>query len=291
MEQLFKSRKKRLDLFKKRRNNEHRAPIDMPENLFRNCSECHQSIPYEELMNNLYVCPHCQAHLKLSAHERIRQICDLHSFVEMDKRMQLKQEVDFPGYKEKLERLQKQTGLYEAVVCGTATIAKIPCAIAVMDSNFFMGSMGQIVGEKITRCIEMATKHKLPLIIFCTSGGARMQEGILSLVQMAKTSAAIARHKEAGLLYISFLTNPTTGGVSASFAMLGDIILAEPNCLVGFAGKRVIASTVNEELPENFQKAEFVLEKGFIDRIVDRHDARDELAKILRFHERRTSWD
>ena len=177
------------------------------------------------------------------------------------------------------------------MVTGTAKLGGIKCALAIMDSNFFMGSMGQIVGEKITRCIEYATKKKLPLIIFCTSGGARMQEGILSLVQMAKTSAALAKHHEAGLLYISYLTHPTTGGVSASFAMLGDIILAEPKCLIGFAGKRVIASTVNEELPADFQTAEFVLEKGFIDRIVERKDSRNVLIQLLRLHERRVSWD
>ena len=290
MEQLFEKRKKRLELFKKRRNNDEKPPIDMPENLFITCPACKESIPYEDMMHNLYVCPHCHEHLKVTAHERIRQLCDEGSFQEMDKGMTLKEGTDFPGYQEKLDRLRKQTGLYEAVVTGKAKITNIPCALAVMDSNFFMGSMGQVVGEKITRCIEMATKEKLPLIIFCTSGGARMQEGILSLMQMAKTSAALAKHSEAGLLYISYLTHPTTGGVSASFAMLGDIILAEPHCLVGFAGKRVIASTVNEELPEDFQKAEFVLEKGFIDKIVERKDMRKTLSKILKLHERSYSW-
>lgn len=291
MEQLFKTRKMRLDLFKSRRSSDQKQPIDVPENLFRSCSECKESIPFEDLMHNLYVCPHCGAHLNLTAHERIRQIVDEGSFVEMDKRMTLLEGRTFPGYEEKLERLQKKTGLYEAVVTGTAKLGGIKCALAIMDSNFFMGSMGQIVGEKITRCIEYATKKKLPLIIFCTSGGARMQEGILSLVQMAKTSAALAKHHEAGLLYISYLTHPTTGGVSASFAMLGDIILAEPKCLIGFAGKRVIASTVNEELPADFQTAEFVLEKGFIDRIVERKDSRNVLIQLLRLHERRVSWD
>ena len=291
MEQLFKTRKMRLDLFKSRRSSDQKQPIDVPENLFRSCSECKESIPFEDLMHNLYVCPHCGAHLKLTAHERIRQIVDEGSFVEMDKRMTLLEGRTFPGYEEMLERLQKKTGLYEAVVTGTAKLGGIKCALAIMDSNFFMGSMGQIVGEKITRCIEYATKKKLPLIIFCTSGGARMQEGILSLVQMAKTSAALAKHHEAGLLYISYLTHPTTGGVSASFAMLGDIILAEPKCLIGFAGKRVIASTVNEELPADFQTAEFVLEKGFIDRIVERKDSRNVLIQLLRLHERRVSWD
>lgn len=287
MEQLFKIRKNRLELFKKRRGIEHKPPVDAPENLFHSCPSCKESVPYEDLMHALYVCPHCGHHMKLTAHERLRQIVDENTFVETDKRMTLVDGLDFPGYKEKLDRLQKKTGLYEAVVTGTAKIGGMKTAIAVMDSNFFMGSMGSVVGEKITRCIEMATKKKLPLIIFATSGGARMQEGILSLVQMAKTSAALARHHEAGLLYISYLTHPTTGGVSASFAMLGDIILAEPDCLIGFAGKRVIASTLNEELPENFQKAEFLLEKGFVDKIVERKDSRKTLIQLLSFHERR----
>lgn len=289
MEQLFKTRKNRLDLFKKRRVIEFKEPLDIPENLYHSCSGCKESILFEDLMHDLYVCPNCGYHMKITAHERIRQIFDVNTFVEIDKRMVLKEGLDFPGYEEKLDKLQKSTGLYDAVVCGSGKIHGKKCAVALMDSNFFMGSMGQIVGEKITRCIEFATKKKLPVIIFTTSGGARMQEGILSLVQMAKTSAALAKHKEEGLLYISYLTHPTTGGVSASFAMLGDIILSEPQCLVGFAGKRVIESTVKEKLPDNFQTAEFMLEKGFIDRIVHRKDAKEALSKILGFHERRAS--
>ncbi|MEG0329861.1 MAG: acetyl-CoA carboxylase, carboxyltransferase subunit beta [Longicatena sp.] len=289
MEQLFKNRKNRLDLFKKRRGSEHREPIDTPENVYHHCPSCKESVLFEDLMKSYYVCPNCGHHMKLSAHERIRQIIDEHTFVEMDKYLALKNEIDFPGYQDKLAYLQKKTGLYEAVVCGTGNIGGTKVAIAIMDSNFFMGSMGQIVGEKITRCIEHATKKKLPLIIFTTSGGARMQEGILSLVQMAKTSAALGRHAAANLLYISYLTHPTTGGVSASFALLGDVVLAEPKCLIGFAGKRVIAATVNEELPANFQTAEFMLEKGFIDRIVERSDAKETLCKLLAFHERRVS--
>ena len=290
MEQLFKVRKKRLDLFKKRRTQSIVEPVEAPENVFKSCPNCSKSILFEDLMHNLYVCPHCGHHLKLTAHERLRQIVDDNSFVEMDRRLVLTEDqLQFPGHEEKLSRLQKKTGLYEAVVCGVGSIGGHKAAIAVMDSNFFMGSMGQIVGEKITKCIEYATKKKLPLLIFSTSGGARMQEGILSLVQMAKTSSALAKHNDAGLLYISYLTHPTTGGVSASFAMLGDIILSEPDCLIGFAGKRVIASTVKEELPQNFQKAEFLLEKGFIDAIVERKDSRDTLIRILNFHERRSS--
>ena len=290
MEQLFKVRKNRLDLFKKRRTLPVREPLEAPDNLYKSCPQCKESILFEDLMHNLYVCPHCGHHMKLTARERLRQIVDENSFTELDRRLFLKKEqLAFPGYEEKLSRLQKKTGLQEAVVCGAASIGGFPCAIAVMDSNFFMGSMGQIVGEKITRCIEYATKKKLPLLIFTTSGGARMQEGILSLVQMAKTSAELAKHSDAGLLYISYLTHPTTGGVSASFAMLGDIILSEPDCLIGFAGKRVIASTVKEELPANFQKAEFLLEKGFVDAIVERKDSRDTLRRILKLHERRAS--
>ncbi len=290
MEQLFKVRKKRLNLFKKRRTQYVAESQEALENVFKSCPNCSKSILFEDLMHNLYVCPHCGHHLKLTAHERLRQITDENSFVEIDRRLRLTEDqLRFPGYEEKLSRLQKNTGLYEAVVCGVGSIGGHKTAIAVMDSNFFMGSMGQIVGEKITRCIEYATKKKLPLLIFSTSGGARMQEGILSLVQMAKTSSALAKHNDAGLLYISYLTHPTTGGVSASFAMLGDIILSEPDCLIGFAGKRVIASTVKEELPQNFQKAEFLLEKGFIDAIVERKDSRDTLIRILNFHERSLS--
>lgn len=289
MEQLFNNRKSRLDLFKKRRVIEFKAPIETPENIFHSCSGCKESVLFEDLMHDLYVCPNCGFHMKITAHERIRQIIDVNTFVELDKRMVLKEESNFPGYEEKLDKLQKSTGLYDAVVCGTGKIGGKKVALAIMDSNFFMGSMGQIVGEKITRCIEYATKKRLPLIIFTTSGGARMQEGILSLVQMAKTSAALAKHKEEGLLYISYLTHPTTGGVSASFAMLGDLILAEPQCLVGFAGKRVIESTVNEKLPDNFQTAEFMLEKGFIDKIVERKDSKETLCKLITFHERRAS--
>lgn len=284
MEHLFKSRKHNLDVFKKRRLNKHRQPIDVPENLFHSCLNCKESVPYEDVMHNLYVCPHCNYHMKISAHERLRQIIDERSFVEMDKYMTLREGLAFAGYEEKMEKLKKKTGLHEAVVCGVGKLGGIKVAIAVMDSNFFMGAMGSIVGEKITRCIELATKKKLPLLIYSTSGGARMQEGIFSLVQMAKTSAALAKYRECGQLHISYLTHPTTGGVSASFAMLGDIIIAEPDCLIGFAGKRVIASTVNEELPDNFQKAEFLLEKGFLDLIVERKHAKRTLIHLFSLH-------
>lgn len=290
MEQLFKVRKNRLNLFKKRRSSLMMEPVDAPENLYQSCPNCHQNVLFEDFMNNLYVCPHCGHHMKITAHERLRQILDNQEFDEKDHYLRLKKDqLSFPGYEEKLTYLQKKTGLQEAVIWGTGKIGGHPIVVGVMDSNFFMGSMGQVVGEKLTRCIEYATRKKLPLLIFCTSGGARMQEGILSLVQMAKTSAALAKHHDAGLLYISYLTHPTTGGVSASFAMLGDIILSEPDCLIGFAGKRVIASTVKEELPDNFQKAEFLLEKGFVDAIIHRKESRDTLIRLLNFHERRSS--
>lgn len=285
MEQLFKLRKKRLDLFRQRRGNEPHERMDIPENLFLSCSDCKENIPYEQLMQHLYVCPHCGCHLKISARERIRQISDENSFKELDKTLRLKEVPCFPGYQKKLEVLQQKTGLQEAFIYGVCKIHGISCVLGVMDSNFFMGSMGSVVGEKVTRCIEYATKKKLPLILFSASGGARMQEGILSLMQMAKTSAALGKHKAQGLLYISFLTHPTTGGVSASFAMLGDIQLAEPNALIGFAGKRVIASTLKEELPKDFQRAEFLLKKGFLDCIVTRKHAKEVLYRLLKMHE------
>lgn len=287
MEPLFSNRKKRLDLFRKRRTIYEIQPKEMPENLYRECPKCHESILLEDLMKHQYVCPLCGEHFKITARERLRQLCDPKSFMELDKKMTMVENQVFPGYKEKLIKAQQSTGLQEAVICGVGRIQEHKCAIGVMDSNFMMGSMGQVVGEKITRLIEYATKKKLPLLIFTTSGGARMQEGILSLVQMAKTSAAIAAHKEAGLLYIAYLTHPTTGGVSASFAMLGDINIAEPDALIGFAGKRVIESTINEKLPAEFQRAEFMMDKGFIDMIVARKDMRTTLARLLDLHERR----
>lgn len=288
MEPLFNLRKSRLDLYKKVRNTfMNKPPVDMPENLYKSCPQCKESVLYEDLMKQQYVCPNCGHHFKITARERVRQLCDPKSFSEMDKTLCVVEEQTFPEYKEKLIGFQQKTGLYEAVVSGVAKVQGRKVAIAVMDSNFMMGSMGQVVGEKITRCVEYATKKKLPLVIFATSGGARMQEGILSLVQMAKTSSALARHSEAGLLYISYITHPTTGGVSASFAMLGDIILTEPDCLIGFAGKRVIESTINEKLPEDFQKAEFMLAKGFIDEIVPRANMRATIGKLLALHERR----
>ncbi|MBQ0065968.1 MAG: acetyl-CoA carboxylase carboxyltransferase subunit beta [Firmicutes bacterium] len=278
---LFKIRQEKLTLFHKNRKKET-IKKEIPSHVIETCESCHTNVSVKELKSNHFVCPECGYHFKIDAHERISLLCD--EFKEVDKKFITKNIENFPEYDKKLEISQKRTKLNEAVICGIGKIGDVSCAMAMMDSGFMMGSMGSVVGEKITRLVELADKKKYPLLISCTSGGARMQEGILSLVQMAKTSAAIKRFSENGGLYISLLTHPTTGGVSASFAMLGDIILAEPNCLVGFAGKRVIENTIKEKLPENFQKAEFMLEKGFIDRIVPRKELKETLIKILKMH-------
>lgn len=285
MENIFKKRTERLAKFQKSvRNKIQSLKKEIPEDIFKKCDKCETTISYNELKENLFVCSNCGHHLKVSAYLRIDQIVDKHYFKEINSKYKSLNEDEFEGYTSKLEQYQSTTGLNEAVVTGFGNINNIKTAIAVMDSNFMMGSMGKVVGEKLTRLIEEATKRKLPLIIFSTSGGARMQEGIISLMQMSKTSAALKRHSDKKLLYISVLTNPTTGGVSASFATLGDIIIAEPNALIGFAGKRVIEKTINETLPDNFQKAEFLLEKGFVDKIVHRHDLKETIAKILTLH-------
>ena len=287
MEQLFKERKERLDLFKHfRRALKPQKKIDIPENLYQPCPFCKQSIYVEDLMKNLYVCPSCNESLKISPNERIRQIVDTRSWSELNRKL-VNTESDFIGYPEKLAKSQSLTGNYEAVVCGVGKIDGIKTAIGVMDSRFMMGSMGSAVGEKITRLIEHAVRKNYPVVLFCSSGGARMQEGNVSLMQMVKTSAALKRLEDKGQLFISVLTNPTTGGVSASFAMLGDIILSEPHALVGFAGKRVIENTMKQQLPPHFQTAEFVLERGFIDAIVLRSEMKATLAKLLKMHERK----
>lgn len=220
----------------------------------------------------------------MGAYERIDQICDKGSFNEFNSSISSRNPMNFDGYEKKLKSNREKSGLIEAVITGDCKINGIKNIIAVMDSNFLMGSMGIAVGEKITLAIEKATKEKLPIIIFTTSGGARMQEGIFSLMQMAKVSSAIAKHNDEGLLYITVLTDPTTGGVTASFAMLGDIILAEPKALVGFAGRRVIEGTLKEKLPDDFQSAEFLLENGFVDKIVKREDMKRTLYKLLKLH-------
>lgn len=286
MENLFKKRQDRLHVFESFRNPNAKIaqPKEIPDYVFKTCDHCGENIPYLELQRTHYVCPRCGCHLKISARERIRQLIDEGTFVELDVLVESRNEDHFEGYDEKLNKAKQITGMHEAVICGYGQIKGYPLAVAVMDSRFMMGSMGHVVGDKITRLIEFATKHRLPLLISCTSGGARMQEGIMSLMQMAKTSAALKRFSDQGGFYISLLTHPTTGGVSASFAMLGDIILAEPDALVGFAGRRVIEKTVNEVLPAEFQHAEFVMEKGFIDRIVERKDLRRTISDLIMLH-------
>ncbi len=248
------------------------------------CPRCQGTSPlskYEELHR---VCPKCSYHGRLSSQERIAITVDKESFKEFNGNLRGADPLDFPDYKEKQAELRESTGLSEAVITGTATIKGSPVVIGIMDSRFMMGSMGSVVGEKITRAFEYATEHKLPVIMFTASGGARMQEGIVSLMQMAKTSGAVKLHSEAGGLYISVMTDPTTGGVTASFASLGDIIIAEPKVLIGFAGRRVIEGTIKQRLPEDFQLAEFMYEKGFVDMIVERRKLRSVLSHLLKLH-------
>ncbi len=249
------------------------------------CKKCN----FEETIGNLeqhdYICSNCGNYYRLDARARIKLVTDRNSFKELDKGLISKDFLEFPNYQEKLEKTRHDTNEDDAVVCGTCFIADNECALFVMNSKFIMASMGSVVGEKITRLFEYATEHQLPVVGFTASGGARMQEGVISLMQMAKVSGAVKQHSNAGLLYITVLTDPTTGGVTASFAMQGDIILAEPKALVGFAGRRVVEQTTKSKLPDNFQKAEFLLEHGFIDAIVPRPEMRDVLAELLMMHQ------
>lgn len=248
------------------------------------CDSCNEILYKDDVKRNFSICPNCGKHFRISARRRIKQIIDEGTFEELDEDMQTSDMLNFEGYKDKIKLLQEKTKIQEAIKTGIGEINGEKVAIGVMDSNFFMGSMGSVVGEKICRLVERAIQDKLPVILFCVSGGARMQEGMISLMQMAKTSAAIARLDEAGLLYISVLTDPTTGGVTASFASLGDIILAEPGALIGFAGPRVIEQTIKQKLPDGFQSAEFLLEHGFIDKIVNRKEMKETLYEILKLH-------
>lgn len=259
-------------------------PVPIPGNMFEKCPACGKAVFGDDLAENLHVCVYCGNHMRLPARRRIEITADPGSFEEMDQSLVGENPLEYPGYEEKLEGLRKKTGLSEAIVTGICTVEGHPCVIAVMDGYFMMGSMGAALGEKFTRAAEAALERKLPLVTFTVSGGARMQEGLISLMQMAKTSAVLAKLDEAGLLYVVVLTDATTGGVTASFAMLGDIVLAEPNAIIGFAGKRVVEQTVKQTLPGDFQKSEFVYKKGFIDILAERKEIRNALAKILKLH-------
>lgn len=257
---------------------------EVPEGLLKKCNACKAAIVTEDVKNNYYICPKCHNYFRVHARRRVEMIVDEGTFEEWDHGLNAGNPLSFPGYEEKVKALQEKTNLDEAVMTGKAQINGNEVVLGICDGRFMMASMGWAVGEKIARAVERATEEKLPVIIFACSGGARMQEGIVSLMQMAKTSAVLKKHSDAGLLYISVLTNPTTGGVTASFAMLGDVILAEPNALIGFAGPRVIEQTIGQKLPEGFQKSEFLLEHGFIDRIVEREEMKEVLASILSMH-------
>ena len=256
---------------------------EVPDELFDKCPGCKKTI-YQKDLGLEKICPHCSYNFRISAKERLALLVDEGSFVEHFTGIETSNPLHFPGYMEKLAETREKTGLDEAVLTGLAEIAGQKVALGIMDPNFIMASMGTVVGEKITRLFELATEHSLPVVLFTASGGARMQEGIMSLMQMAKISAAVQRHSKAGLFYLTVLTDPTTGGVTASFAMEGDIILAEPQSLVGFAGRRVIESTVRETLPSDFQKAEFLLEHGFVDKIVKRPEMREMIGKLVSLH-------
>ena len=265
--------------------NQPQIKPEVPDELFSQCPGCKYTI-YQKDLGSERICPHCGYTFRISAQERLALTIDMGTFLEMFKGIETQDPLNFPGYQKKLASMREKTGLDEAVVTGTALIKGEKVALGIMDSNFIMASMGTVVGEKITRLFEYATAEKLPVVLFTASGGARMQEGIMSLMQMAKISAAVKRHSNAGLFYLTILTDPTTGGVTASFAMEGDIILAEPQSLVGFAGRRVIENTVREDLPEDFQKAEFLLEHGFVDAIIKRRELPDTIARLVRLHRR-----
>lgn len=257
--------------------------VEQPPRL---CKACGTEIPYNEYLANHCICPNCGTYFRMRAIERLEATVDKGSFHEMDKKLKSRNPIDFPDYADKLSKAEKASGLVEGVVCGIGKIDGMSTALFIMDSAFMMGSMGTVVGEKITNLFEAATEQKLPVIGFITSGGARMQEGMFSLMQMAKVSGAVKRHNDAGELYIAVLTDPTTGGITASFAMQGDIIIAEPKALIGFAGQRVIEQTTGEKLPAGFQRAEFQLEHGFVDIIEERPRMTYTLSKLLALHQK-----
>lgn len=256
----------------------------VPDKLYIKCAGCATMVLSDELLQNNAVCPKCGYHFRLNARKRIALLCDADSFVEMDADLISGDPIAFPGYEEKIRQARERSHEKEAVVTGTAAIGGHPCVMVVMDPYFMMGSMGTAVGEKITRAFEHATANGLSVVASTCSGGARMQEGILSLMQMAKTSGAVRKHSDAGGLYIALLTDPTTGGVTASFAMLADITLAEPGALIAFAGPTVIEQTIKQKLPQGFQTAEFLLENGFVDAVIPRSQQPETLANLLALH-------
>lgn len=282
LEDLFKVVK---DRFKDEKKSDNAAGgVEIPKNLLFKCPRCNAVVYREDFEKNKQVCISCNYHARIGHRDRLEMTVDNGSFIEFDAGMTSANPIDFPEYEEKLAALKEKCGMNEAVVTGLCKIRGYDAVIGIMDSNFMMASMGSVVGEKITRAFEYATEHKLPVILFTASGGARMQEGIVSLMQMAKTSGAIAKHNEAGQLYITVMTDPTTGGVTASFASLGDVIIAEPKVLIGFAGRRVIQDTIRQQLPDDFQSAEFMVENGFVDMIVDRKSMRSTLSKLIMMH-------
>ncbi|NCB93271.1 MAG: acetyl-CoA carboxylase carboxyltransferase subunit beta [Clostridia bacterium] len=283
--------KKTAALFGDREDeNRRQEEPSVPAGLWMKCPKCGEMIYRDDVKNHSYVCPKCEGYFRIKTKTRIRMVADKGSFEEWFTDVEGSNPLDYPEYEEKIEALQEKTKLKEAVTVGVCTIDGQKTVLGVCDARFLMGSMGYVVGEKITLAFERATEERLPVVLFCSSGGARMQEGIISLMQMAKTSAAIKLHSEAGLFYLPVLTDPTTGGVTASFAMLGDIILAEPGALIGFAGPRVIAQTIGQKLPEGFQRAEFLVEKGIIDGVVERKELKQTLARFLKIHEEKRSY-
>ena len=271
-------------LHKKKETDQQKANTEKTEDKYIVCPDCQKGISRAAAVANYYVCPECGSYFRVRTKNRIRMVCDSNSFIPWFEDVVTENPLNFPEYEEKLKTVQEKTGLMEGVTVGQGEIFGERVCLGVCDSRFLMGSMGHAVGEKIASAVERATSQKLPVILFCCSGGARMQEGIISLMQMAKTSAALKRHADAGLLYVTVLTDPTTGGVTASFAMLGDIILAEPGALIGFAGPRVIEQTIGEKLPKGFQSAEFQLEHGFVDCVVERKELKDTLYQIIKSH-------
>ena len=275
-----------VDKIKKRESppQKKKNKVDIPIGKWVKCDNCKEIIYKETVRENLSICPYCGHYFRMHINKRLEMIADVGTYKRFDLNIETSNPLGLEDYPKKLKTLKEKTGIDEAVAAGTCKINGEKVVICIMDSGFLMGSMGAVVGEKITYAIEQAIEQRLPIIIFTVSGGARMQEGIISLMQMAKTTAALTKLDEAGLLYISVLTDPTYGGVTASFASLGDIILAEPGAMIGFAGQRVIKQTIGEELPEGFQTAEFLLEHGFIDKIVERKDLKDTLYKLIMFN-------